>query len=125
MPVITFSVHEGLSADSVGSVLAARDGTVWIGNHGASDYVRGNVVSSVNSRDGLTGNRVTAPFEDHAGRLWVGLDNGLFIYEHGAFTPLRGADLGPAGIVLSMAEDARDCFVSETADSLRRFQIRE
>ena len=56
-------------------------------------------------RRGFAGERVTSLFEDHAGRLWVGLDNGLFVYEHGRFTPIHRADGGPIGIVLAMAED--------------------
>jgi PAS domain S-box-containing protein len=106
LPVVSFSVHEGLGAgDAVGSILAARDGTVWIGNHGELDFVRGNVVSSIGPKQGLHGERVTSLFEDHAGRLWVGLDNGLLVYEHGRFTPVYRPDGGPVGIVLAMTED--------------------
>ena len=106
IPVVSFSVHEGLGAgDAVQSILAARDGTVWIGNHGELDFVRGNVVSSIGPKQGLRGDRVTSLFEDHAGQLWVGLDNGLFVYEHGRFTPVHRPDGGPIGIVLAMTED--------------------
>jgi signal transduction histidine kinase/ligand-binding sensor domain-containing protein len=106
IPVVSFSVHEGLAAGaSVGSIFSARDGTVWIGNHGELDFVRGNVVSSIGPKQGLRGDRVTSLFEDHASRLWVGLDNGLLIYEHGRFTPVRRPDGGPVGIVLAMTED--------------------
>jgi ligand-binding sensor domain-containing protein len=33
--VASFTVREGLTADRVNSVLAARDGTIWMGNEGA------------------------------------------------------------------------------------------
>jgi PAS domain S-box-containing protein len=106
IPVVSFSVHEGLAAGgSVGSILAARDGTVWIGNHGELDFIRGNVVSSIGPKQGLRGDRVTSLFEDHAGRLWVGLDDGLVVYEHGRFTPVHRPDGVPVGIVLAMTED--------------------
>jgi PAS domain S-box-containing protein len=106
IPIVSFSVHEGLGAgDAVMSILAARDGTVWIGNHGELDFVRGNVVSSIGPKQGLLGERVTSLFEDHAGRLWVGVDNGLFLYEHGRFTPVHHPNGGPVGIVLAMTED--------------------
>lgn len=106
IPVVSFSGHEGLgSGGSVGSIFAGRNGTVWIGDHGALDFVRGNVISSIGPKDGLHGNRVTSLFEDHAGRLWVGLDNGLLVYERGRFTPVRRPDGGPVGIVLAMTED--------------------
>jgi PAS domain S-box-containing protein len=106
IPVVSFSVHEGLAAGgSVGSILAARDGTVWIGNHGELDFVRGNVVSSIGPKQGLRGDRVTSLLEDHAGRLWVGLDDGLLVYEHGRFTPVHRPDGESVGIVLAMTED--------------------
>jgi PAS domain S-box-containing protein len=106
IPVVSFSGHEGLAAgSSIGSIFAARDGTVWIGNHGELDFVRGNVVSSMGPKQGLRGDRVTSLFEDHAGRLWVGLDKGLFVYEHGKFEPVRRPDGVPVGIVLAMTED--------------------
>jgi PAS domain S-box-containing protein len=106
IPVVSFSVHEGLAAGgSVGSIFAARDGTVWIGNHGQLDFVRGNVVSSIGPKQGLRGDRVTSLFEDHAGQLWVGVDNGLLVYEHGRFIPVHRPDGAPVGIVLAMIED--------------------
>jgi PAS domain S-box-containing protein len=106
IPVVSFSVHEGLGAgDAVQSILAARDGTVWIGNHGELGFVRGNVVSSIGPKQGFPGERVTSLFEDHAGRLWVGVDNGLFVYEHGKFTSILRPDGGSVGVVLAMTED--------------------
>ena len=114
IPVVSFSVHEGLGAgENVGSILATRDGTVWIGNHGQLNFVRGNVVSSIGPKQGLRGDHVTSLFEDHAGRLWVGLDNGLFVYEYGRFTPILRPDGGSVGIVLAMTEDIdRDVWAS-------------
>lgn len=106
IPIVSFSVREGLAGGgSIGSIVAARDGTVWIGNHGELDFVRGDVVSSIGPKQGFRGGRVTALLEDHAGRLWVGLDHGLFVYEHGKFSPVRRPDGVPIGIVLAMTED--------------------
>jgi PAS domain S-box-containing protein len=106
IPVVSFSVHEGIGAgDAVMSIFAARDGTVWIGNHGQLGSVRENVVSFIGPKQGLPGERVTSLFEDHAGRLWAGLDDGLFVYEHGRFTPIHRPDGGTTGIVLAMTED--------------------
>ena len=104
IPVVNLSVREGLSADKVESIVAARDGTIWIGNRGGLDYVRGDLVGSVRPKGVLPG-RVTSMLEDHAGRLWVGIDNGLFTYERGRFTPVQRADGGLIGIVVGIAED--------------------
>jgi PAS domain S-box-containing protein len=105
IPVVDFSVHEGLTSDSVDSILAARDGTIWMGNHAGLDHVRRDVVSSIGPKNGLPGSEVTSLSEDDAGRLWVGLDNGLFVYERGGFRPIRRRDGGAIGVVTDMIED--------------------
>ena len=69
--VVTFSTSEGLSSDVAASVLASDDGTVWIGNRGSLDAIRGGKVTSIP----IPGRRVTALWQDHARRLWVGIDN--------------------------------------------------
>ena len=88
---------KGFLVDHVGSVLAARDGTIWIGNHAALDFVRGDVRFIHQPKQWLRGGRVTSLFEDHAGRLWVGVDDGLFVYERGRVTPVRRPDGGGSG----------------------------
>jgi signal transduction histidine kinase/streptogramin lyase len=44
--------------------------------------------------------------EDHAGRMWVGLDNMLWVNDHGHFRKLTMPDGSPIGFVTGMAEDA-------------------
>ena len=40
---------------------------------------------------------MTALLEDHAGRLWLGVDNGLAVYEQGSFRQItRGDGTRPA-----------------------------
>ena len=68
-----------LRENSVFSLLAGRDGRLWIGTEG------GGLVEMHNGHfrlytiaDGLTDGFVRALFEDRAGALWVATDNGLF-----------------------------------------------
>ena len=74
--VISFSTREGLKRNTVTSVLAARDGTVWIGNN-ALEALQGDTLSSLPASSLLPGKHVTSLLEDHAGRLWVGVDDSL------------------------------------------------
>jgi ligand-binding sensor domain-containing protein len=67
--VASFSIREGLTADSVSTVLADRDGTVWIGNSGGLDFIKENKLSAIRERHGFPGRDVTTLFEDHAGKL--------------------------------------------------------
>jgi PAS domain S-box-containing protein len=102
--VASFSTRQGLSSDQVNSVLASRDGTVWIGNYGL-DVLRSGKITSIQPRNGLPGRAVTSLLEDRAGRLWIGVDEELSVYERGKFTKIHTRDGSPLGIVRAMTED--------------------
>jgi ligand-binding sensor domain-containing protein len=86
--VASFSTRQGLSADQVTSVLASRDGTVWIGNY-QLDVLRSGKITSIQPGNRLPGREVTSLLEDRAGRLWVGVDNELSVYEQGSFRKIH------------------------------------
>ena len=44
--------------------------------------------------------------EDHAGRLWIGVDSGVWVLDHGRFLPIRTKDGKSLGIVFGITEDA-------------------
>jgi PAS domain S-box-containing protein len=102
--VASYSTRQGLSADQVNSVLAARDGTVWIGNYDL-DVLRSDKITSIRPRNGLPGRRTTSLLEDLAGRLWVGVDRELSVYERGNFRKIHTRDGSPLGAVRAMTED--------------------
>src|SRR5262249_35782263 len=54
---------------------------------------------------GLPGAQVTSLLEDHNGRLWVGVDNTLSIYEDGEFHRVTMTDGRQVGFVSGIAED--------------------
>jgi signal transduction histidine kinase len=98
-------MREGLSTAGASSVFAAHDGTVWVGNFQAVDFLRGDTVSAIREGRGLPGRNVTTLFEDHAGRLWLGIDRGLWVYNQGVFRAIRHADGTGLGIIFSITED--------------------
>jgi signal transduction histidine kinase/ligand-binding sensor domain-containing protein len=102
--VVSYSMREGLSAAGAGTVLATRDGAVWIGNFHALDMVRDDKLSAIRGH-ALPGLYVTTFFEDHAGMLWVGIDNGLWVYHNGVFRAVRHDDGSALGIVFAITED--------------------
>ena len=67
--VSTLSKREGLTADSVGSVLVAKDGTIWIGNERSLLSLRNKTLFARRIADFLPGKNVTALMEDHSGRF--------------------------------------------------------
>lgn len=65
--------------NSVFSLLAARDGTLWIGTEGSGLLrYRDGVFTRIDQRNGLTDMFVRALAQDAAGILWVGTNNGIF-----------------------------------------------
>ena len=78
--VLTFSTSEGLPSDSAGSIVASDDGTVRVAVRGGLSTIRNGEVTSISA----SGQRVTALWQDSARRLWVGIGNGLTIYQGGA-----------------------------------------
>ena len=86
-------------------MLASRDGSVWTGGKGALRRLHeGRVTCFRNGRE-LPGSQVTSLFEDHALRLWIGLDQGLWVYERGRFLEVTRRDGRPIGAVSGIAED--------------------
>jgi ligand-binding sensor domain-containing protein len=42
---------------------------------------------------------------DHAGQLWLGIDNGLYTYSNGRFTSILTSGKKQVGLVESLTED--------------------
>jgi signal transduction histidine kinase/ligand-binding sensor domain-containing protein len=94
-----------LGVSEIDNLLTTRDGTLWIGALGAL-FSRREGDPGFSSRGGnLRGKQVTTIFEDGRGRMWIGLDNTLNIFEGDSFKPVRMPDGGRTGMIVSMAED--------------------
>ena len=106
--VATFTKREGISEDVVESVLAARDGTVWIGSNHLQALVHGSISPELGKS--LPGNFVTCLLEDHTGRLWVGMNNTLWVHDggnkNGTFRQIKRKDGSPIGTVRGLTEDS-------------------
>lgn len=81
----------GRSDNTIWSLCAARDGTLWIGTAGDLLFsLRQGKVGTYSQAQKLSGSRVRVIYEDRHGSLWVGTDNGgLDRLEGGAFTSLE------------------------------------
>jgi len=105
---VTYSTIEGLVGAALNSVLALRDGSVWVGNEEALNIIDRGGIRAIDRRHGIPGQDVHGLFEDSAGRLWVGVGNTITTYEHGRFSVISDADgrpLARAGTVSAFAED--------------------
>jgi signal transduction histidine kinase/ligand-binding sensor domain-containing protein len=125
LPVSVFSMKEGLLSEGVESVLPARDGTVWVGNFVLSTLVDDRVLPPLMPT--LFGTRaVTSLLEDHDGRIWVGLDNTLNVFEKGKLKPIVTPDGADLGVIEKILEDSEKNVWAVTARESRRvFRIRD
>jgi ligand-binding sensor domain-containing protein/signal transduction histidine kinase len=91
---INFGINEGLPYRSVNALLETRNGAYWVATNGGG-IARFNVAPSPLSQvwqaqpvgarfvvygcgDNAASQRVNTLFEDRAGNIWAGTDNGLF-----------------------------------------------
>jgi signal transduction histidine kinase/streptogramin lyase len=119
--VVSFSILEGLSAEEVDSVFASRDGGVWVGGPSSMDLLRNGHVSSILAERKLSGG-ATSFFEDHANRLWVGIDDTLSVYESGKFRRITRKNGSPIGMVYSITEDTENNIWVESPGPLTRIR---
>ena len=86
-------VGNGLPQNSIGEVLLARNGFLWVGTFGGLCRFDGSSWRTFDTSvaPGLGGNRVLALHEDPDGTLWIGTERGgVARYRDGAFTQLPG-----------------------------------
>jgi signal transduction histidine kinase/ligand-binding sensor domain-containing protein len=116
--VSTLSVNQGLWTASVGSILAAGDGSVWLGSSGGSgglyrwDNGRITAYRARGARpmtgvrevvgSGLPHDWVQSLFQDTRGRMVVSTAGGIGYFENDRFVAIGGV---PGGVVRSIAED--------------------
>jgi ligand-binding sensor domain-containing protein len=124
LPVTTYSSAEGLPPEEVDSVLAARDGTVWISGNQTLSALRQERTPNI-AVQRTPGNQVTSLLEDHAGRLWVGIDDRLTIYKDGKFRRIDRPDGKPIGLIVGMTEDAEHNIWAETHGPPRKIAQRQ
>ena len=98
------SDSEGLSSATATSVLAARDGSVWIGTaDGLDRWDHGRTtIYRMRTNPGLPGDAIQSLFEDERGRLWVSGSRGLAVFEEGKFSAVPSV---PTGITQAIAGD--------------------
>ena len=105
LKITSVTSREGLARDNVDAVLATGDGGVWAQNVTSLDNVGSDPPLSLKANADFPGNRVSAVMEDHLGRLWAGVDDGLFVRDHGKFTEVRTAEGLHTGVIQELVED--------------------
>ncbi len=94
------------AANSIFCIAFAPDGSLWAGTEGGGLlHVRNGAIEVFARAQGLTDEFVRSVAVDHLGRVWVGTDDGLFVFENGRLRRVDGTAAIPALAVHSIIED--------------------
>ena len=103
----SWTTDNGLPHNSVRDILQTRDGYLWLATADGLvrfDGVRFTTFNRENS-PGMTGNRITALFEDNNGDLWMGSDGAVMRLHNGVFTGYGSESGIPNTMVDGIAPD--------------------
>jgi signal transduction histidine kinase len=102
------------------SVLADRAGRVWVGDYGHGLWlVEAGQGRQIPAQQ--TGHNVVSLFEDSHGRVWIGGEQGIAIYDAGIFRVPEKDSGAPAGPV-HFAEDAQGIVWTASREGVFYFQ---
>jgi diguanylate cyclase (GGDEF)-like protein len=92
----SFFLEDGLRSARVHELLAASDGTLWVATVAGVSRWRDHRLEMI-SDPAVSNIRCRALAEDNRGRVWIGTDNGVAVYEKGEFQVLHpgGDKSGP------------------------------
>jgi ligand-binding sensor domain-containing protein len=102
-----------------------RDGQLWVGAQNGLAHWNGRDWKIYTTRDGLSGNVVSAVAEDAAGNLWIGTEgNGLDCFKDGKFSAYQQAtnDLPGNGISCLYVDNDGDLWIGTSGHGLARFR---
>ncbi len=120
-----WTTHNGLPQNSVLAITQTRDGYLWLATLDGLvryDGVRFTIFDKSNTK-GLTTNRCYSLFEDAAGALWIGTeDGGLMRYRDGAFTAFTTADGLPDNWVREIQTDSHGKLLVTTQSGIGQWR---
>jgi signal transduction histidine kinase/DNA-binding response OmpR family regulator/ligand-binding sensor domain-containing protein len=113
----TITVRDRLPSESTTTVLAARDGSVYVFcAAGGLVRIRKGVVTAFTAKDGLPNKYGNSLFESRDGGIWYGSVDGPVRFRDGKFTQFRGPGLA-GRYVPALSEDDEGLIVA-TSDEV-------
>jgi ligand-binding sensor domain-containing protein/signal transduction histidine kinase len=120
-PFRTYTKKDGLSLNTVVSVCASHDGSVWVSAWGGGlNHLVDGRFDHVRAAEGLSSDFVMALLEGRDGSLWVGADYGAALnrIQNGAITHYGREQGYTAGAITALFEDPSGLLWIGTRDGL-------
>ena len=91
------------------SLLARRDGDLWLATYGGGvSRLSGGRFTQYAMRDGLSSDFTACLFEDRAGTLWIGTEGGgVNAFSQGRFTSYTTDQGLPSNMVRAIVDDEK------------------
>ncbi len=100
-----YGSKDGLSGDSVASVVEDHEGNIWVATSKGVDCFRDLKVLSWSTSEGLSADSVRSVVAGHDGTIWVGTGNALDVIREGRVAAIGERQGLPGSRVTSMLED--------------------
>jgi len=115
----TFTAVEGLAQNSVYTVLATRDGSVWAGTlSGGVSRFRDGRFTTYTAASGLAGNTVSSIVEARDGTMWFATSNGLSSFTNDHWKTYTASAGLPSANVICLFEDSEGVLWSGTSSGV-------
>jgi ligand-binding sensor domain-containing protein/signal transduction histidine kinase len=112
-----------ITDNSILSLEAAPDGSLWIGTEGGGLlHYAGGAFQGFGQKDGLTNGFIRATHLDRHGTLWVGTDRGFFRFSNHSFERLDETPEVPLASVVAIAEDSSGKIWAASGAGLLEFE---
>jgi len=99
--------QEGLSHNSVWSILEDKKGNIWFGTSYGVCCFDGKFLTILSEKEGLTNNYVNSIVEDKKGNLWLGTKGGLCCFNGKVFTHFTEKEGLSNNVVKSLSLDKK------------------
>ncbi len=108
IPVVQFTVEQGLTDNVVRSVFIDSRGIIWIGTRGGVNTFDGKKFTSITRDNGLINNMIWTIREDSEKNLWFGTRTGISKYSGADIITYTLEDGIPNEIILSLTFDNKN-----------------
>ena len=128
----TLDIKDGLSQNTVNTILQDKQGFMWFGTKDGLNRFDGLSFRIFKKEETDLGNNfITALYEDKAGKIWVGTDAGAFIYDPVLETFTRFDVVSNTGSVIERAvtmigeDENNDIWISVDYQGLFHYRLQD